>query len=210
MINVASTAQDDQKSGFSGFGTWVDISEPGSAILSSYHVHSDEQNDYVTTLSGTSMASPVALGVAALIWSANPSWSPAQVKQHLFATADSIDAVNPAYIGQLGAGRVNAFNAVANGTSPDEKDLIVIGRLCVGLDCTSGESFGFDTIRLKENNLCIKAQDTSSSASFPSNDWQITFNDSANGGANKFSIDDIDGGRTPFTIEAGAPFPMAM
>ena len=84
-------------------------------------------------------------------------------------------------------------------------DLIVDGSACIGFDCVNGESFGFDTIRIKENNLRIRAQDTSSSASFPSNDWQITFNDSANGGQNKFSIDDIDGGRTPFTIEAGAP-----
>jgi hypothetical protein len=84
-------------------------------------------------------------------------------------------------------------------------DLIVDGSACIGQDCVNGESFGFDTIRLKENNLRIKAQDTSSSASFPTNDWQITFNDSANGGQNKFSIDDIDGGRTPFTIEASAP-----
>lgn len=84
-------------------------------------------------------------------------------------------------------------------------DLIVDGSLCVGMDCVNGESFGFDTIRLKENNLRIKFQDTSNSASFPSNDWQITINDSSNGGANKFAIDDIDGGRTPFTIEAGAP-----
>ena len=83
-------------------------------------------------------------------------------------------------------------------------DLIVDGSACIGFDCVNGESFGFDTIRIKENNLRIKAQDTSTSASFPSNDWQITFNDSTNGGANKFSIDDIDGGRTPFTIEAGA------
>ncbi len=73
------------------------------------------------------------------------------------------------------------------------------------MDCVNGESFGFDTLRLKENNLRIGVVDTSASASFPSNDWQITFNDSANGGANKFSIDDISGGRTPFTIEAGAP-----
>ncbi len=84
-------------------------------------------------------------------------------------------------------------------------DLIVVGSICAGLDCVNGESFGFDTLRLKENNLRIKAQDTSNSASFPSNDWQLTFNDSTNGGKNKFSIDDIDGGRTPFTIEAGAP-----
>jgi hypothetical protein len=84
-------------------------------------------------------------------------------------------------------------------------DLIVDGSLCVGMDCVNGESFGFDTIRLKENNLRIRFVDTSSTSSFPTNDWQITANDSANGGANKFSIDDIDGGRTPFTIEAGAP-----
>jgi len=83
-------------------------------------------------------------------------------------------------------------------------DLIVTGSICVGFDCVNGEVFGFDTIRLKENNLRIKFQDTSVGA-FPSRDWQLTANDSASGGANKFSIDDIDGGRTPFTIEAAAP-----
>ncbi|MGD2084756.1 MAG: tail fiber domain-containing protein [Candidatus Aminicenantes bacterium] len=82
-------------------------------------------------------------------------------------------------------------------------DLIVDGSACIGFDCYNGESFGFDTLRLKENNLRIKFQDTSCTAGFPSNDWQITANDSSNGGANKFSIDDIDSGRTPFTIEAG-------
>ncbi len=84
-------------------------------------------------------------------------------------------------------------------------DVIVDGSACIGFDCVNGESFGFDTIRVKENNLRIKFQDTSNSASFPTNDWQLTANDSSNGGANKFSIDDIDGGRTPFTVEAGAP-----
>ena len=84
-------------------------------------------------------------------------------------------------------------------------DLIVDGSICVGMDCVNGESFGFDTLRLKENNLRIRAVDTSSTSSFPTRDWQITFNDSSNGGLNKFSIDDIDGGRTPFTIEGNAP-----
>lgn len=84
-------------------------------------------------------------------------------------------------------------------------DLIVDGSACIGDDCANGENFGFDTLRLKENNLRIKFQDTSNSGSFPSNDWQLTANDSSNGGANKFSIDDIDGGRTPFTVEASAP-----
>ncbi len=34
-------------------------------------------------------------------------------------------------------------------------DLIVDGSLFVGFDCFNGESFGFDTIRLKENNTRI-------------------------------------------------------
>ncbi len=84
-------------------------------------------------------------------------------------------------------------------------DLIVDGSACIGFDCVNGESFGFDTIRLKENNLRIKFDDTSVAASFPRTDWQLTANDSANGGASKFSIDDISGGRTPFTVEANAP-----
>jgi hypothetical protein len=83
-------------------------------------------------------------------------------------------------------------------------DLIVIGSACIGFDCVNGESFGFDTIRLKENNLRIKFDDTSTIGSFPRNDWQLTANDSANGGASKFSIDDITNSKTPFTIEANA------
>ncbi|PCK07793.1 MAG: hypothetical protein COA42_12475 [Alteromonadaceae bacterium] len=100
------------------------------------------------------------------------------------------------------------FSVLSVATYADQQiqdDLVVVGSICVGLDCVSGEAFNFDTLRLKENNLRIKFQDTSGSGSFPSNDWQITINDSVNGGLNKFSIDDIDGSNTPFTIEAGAP-----
>jgi hypothetical protein len=82
-------------------------------------------------------------------------------------------------------------------------DLIVQGSICVGLDCVNNESFGFDTIRLKENNTRIKFEDTSV-GTFPSNDWQLTANDSASGGQNKFAIEDVTGARVPLTVEAGA------
>ena len=85
-------------------------------------------------------------------------------------------------------------------------DVIIDGSACIGMDCANGESFGFDTLRLKENNLRIKFDDTSSGGgSFPNNDWQLTANDSSNGGANRFSIDDITNGKTPFTVEANSP-----
>ena len=86
-----------------------------------------------------------------------------------------------------------------------QDDFIAVGSICAGFDCVNGEAFSFDTLRLKENNVRIKFQDTSGSSSFPTNDWQLTANDSSNGGLNKFSIDDVDGGTTPFTVEAGAP-----
>ena len=50
-------------------------------------------------------------------------------------------------------------------------DLIVQGSACVGLDCVDGENFGFDTIRVKENNTRIQFDDTSTSAGFASNNW---------------------------------------
>ncbi len=84
-------------------------------------------------------------------------------------------------------------------------DLIVQGSECVGLDCVNNESFGFDTIRMKENNTRLKFDDTSTATGFPSNDWQLTANDSASGGASKFSVEDITGARVPFTLTAGAP-----
>src|SRR4051812_27103215 len=82
-------------------------------------------------------------------------------------------------------------------------DAIIQGSACIGLDCVNNESFGFDTIRLKENNTRIKFDDTSTTAGCPNNDWQLTANDAC-GGSSKFSIEDITGTKVPFTITAGA------
>jgi len=84
-------------------------------------------------------------------------------------------------------------------------DVIITFSLCVGNDCVNGENFGFDTMRLKENNLRVHFDDTSVSASFPRNDWRIVINDTSNGGGSYFAIEDSTAGRIPFRIEAGAP-----
>lgn len=87
-------------------------------------------------------------------------------------------------------------------------DVIIYGGsgcLCVGLDCVNGESFGYDTVRLKENNLRIHFHDTSTTAGYPSNDWRLVANESGSGGANLFAIEDSSAGRLPFKLEAGAP-----
>ncbi|MGI2059807.1 tail fiber domain-containing protein [Shewanella baltica] len=98
-----------------------------------------------------------------------------------------------------------AVTCSANADVVHADDVIITSSACVGFDCVNGETFGFDTIKLKENNVRIKFDDTSSTGSFPSNDWQLTANDSVSGGANKFTIDDITSGKVPFTVIAGAP-----
>src|ERR1700759_2496022 len=98
---------------------------------------------------------------------------------------------------------ITSGKAAADDVIPD--DLIVQGSACVGLDCVNNESFGFDTIRLKENNTRIKFDDTSTSSGFPANDWQLTANDSAAGGLNKFSIENSTAATVPFTVVGPAP-----
>lgn len=116
IVTVASTDQNDIKSSFSTYGTFVDISAPGTDIISTYHVHSDPNNDYSASLSGTSMATPLAASVAALIWSKNPNWNAQQVKIQLFESCDNIYSINEnlPFTNKLGAGRVNVFKALTS------------------------------------------------------------------------------------------------
>jgi len=89
-------------------------------------------------------------------------------------------------------------------------DLIVQGSACAGLDCVDGEVFGFDTIRVKENNTRIQFDDTSA-AGFPLNNWQIRANSSGAGGASFLGFVDqgaagnSETGTIVFEVDAGAP-----
>ncbi|WP_299776230.1 hypothetical protein [uncultured Pseudoteredinibacter sp.] len=84
-------------------------------------------------------------------------------------------------------------------------DHIIVGNQCVGVDCSININFGFDGLVLKQNNTRILFQDTSNSASFPTNDWRLVANDSTNGGRNFFAIEDVNTSRIPFMVMAGAP-----
>jgi len=111
---------------------------------------------------------------------------------------------------QSGTFTVLGGSFVTAGSEPGPLDSVVAddgifqGSLCVGFDCVNNESFGFDTLRLKENNTRIGFDDTSVGA-FPSNDWTIVANDSASGGANYLGFEDVTGGKFPFKVTAGAP-----
>lgn len=110
MLLVASTktkaGSEDQRSSFSNYGVDVDIAAPGDPIYSH-----GRTNRYVD-MSGTSMAAPNAAAVAGFIWSAFPEYTREQVVQKLLTSTDDIDSLNDRYKFKLGAGRINASNAV--------------------------------------------------------------------------------------------------
>jgi serine protease len=106
VISVAATASGDGKASFSNYGSWVDISAPGN------NIYSTTVSGTYGNKSGTSMASPLVAGLVGLMWSLNPGMTKTDLINCLYSTATNINAMNPGYIGQLGAGRINAANAM--------------------------------------------------------------------------------------------------
>lgn len=105
-FSVSSTDHSDKKSSFSSFGFWVDISAPGTGILSTL------PNDKYGRLSGTSMAAPMVTGLAVLVLSENMSWTTDQIRSQISLKSENIYGSNPNYIGELGEGRINLHQSV--------------------------------------------------------------------------------------------------
>ena len=105
-ITVGSTTNTDARSSFSNIGTCLDIFAPGSGITSAWNTNDTATN----TISGTSMATPHVAGVAALIQSANPSFTPLQVRNKMVDT----DATN-GVVTNPGTGSPNKLLFVDNG-----------------------------------------------------------------------------------------------
>jgi subtilisin family serine protease len=113
VLGVAATGPSDSKSSFSNFGNWVELSAPGESIYTTAYNSGTGESTY-SSVDGTSFASPIACGAAALIWSANPTWNWQTVSSRLISTCDNIDAQNPDYVGQLGGGRINLQKALGD------------------------------------------------------------------------------------------------
>jgi serine protease len=109
VIAVGATDQNDAKASFSNYGNWVDVMAPGVSI---YSTLTENGNTY-GNLSGTSMATPLVAGLAALVLSHEPGLTPTQVKTKIQQGCENIDAQNAGLTGQLGAGRINAFHALS-------------------------------------------------------------------------------------------------
>lgn len=104
VISVGSTTSYDTLSSFSNYGWNIDVTAPGSRIVST-----TPYNSY-GYMNGTSMASPVVAGVAALVKSAEPDLSVDALTERLTSTADDLGSTGRDYY--YGYGRVNAKEAL--------------------------------------------------------------------------------------------------
>ncbi|MFY1660358.1 S8 family peptidase [Micromonospora sp. WMMD1274] len=103
-ITVGATTSTDARASYSNYGSCVDIFAPGSSITSAWRTSDTSTN----TISGTSMASPHVAGAAALVLSANTSYTPAQVASYLTSNATTGKVTSP------GSGSPNRLLFVVN------------------------------------------------------------------------------------------------
>ncbi|KAK4400571.1 Subtilisin-like protease SBT1.2 [Sesamum angolense] len=125
-----------------------DIIGPGVNILAAWPVSVDNQTRSKSTynmISGTSMSCPHLSGVAALLKSAHPDWSPAAIKSAIVTTADQTNLGGnpiqderflPADIFATGAGHINPSRANDPGLIYDIQPNDYIPYLC-GLNYTN-------------------------------------------------------------------------
>ena len=114
VLAVGATQESsDRIASISNFGSRVEVWAPGESVLVT---HLDNTYKRQT---GTSIASPIVAGVAALVRTHFSSWGPERVREHLRLTADNIDGANPSELaGLLGNGRVNAYRALTESEKP--------------------------------------------------------------------------------------------
>lgn len=106
---VGASTSSDTKSSFSAYGLAVDVFAPGSGIWST-----TPGNNYAAW-DGTSMATPVAAGVCAMIRAARPSLTPSQVEDYLEWGCE--DLGTPGNDSYYGWGRVDVYRSVAQAVS---------------------------------------------------------------------------------------------
>lgn len=160
LIAVSATDSNDAKASWSSYGAFVSLAAPGAGIWTT------SKGGIYQSWNGTSFASPVAAGVAALMMAAAPSLDGADIEQALFSSATDLGATgrDP----QFGYGRVNAAAGVkaaiakagvadtqaptAQITSPAASSS-VSGVVTVAVNAS--DNVGVDRVELKVNGTVV-------------------------------------------------------
>ncbi|MEE9293752.1 MAG: S8 family serine peptidase [Phycisphaerae bacterium] len=103
-VFVGAVDDPDELATFSNTGPFVDLVAPGT------HIYTTKRNQRYGNTSGTSFASPIVAGAAALVWSVNPDFRPVTVENLLMDTA--VDLGDVGRDDSFGFGRIDVAAAV--------------------------------------------------------------------------------------------------
>ena len=173
LVSVSGTDSSDSIASWSSYGPYVDVSAPGVSIWTT------TVGGGYGAVSGTSFASPLTAGVAALVLSANRNLAPTQVISLLESTATGLGTSGYDYY--YGYGRVNAAQAVAaalqgvpTDTQPPSVSISSPGggsvSGIVGISVSANDNVGVTRVDLLVNGALL-ATDTTSPFSFS---WDST------------------------------------
>ncbi len=111
-IAVAATDENDRKTSFSSFGSWVDVAAPGLNIFSTFPNHPYKINKSLGYgyASGTSMATPHVAGLAGLLFGIDPQLTAQEVRGLIEDNVDKISGTGTYWV----KGRINAFRSVVD------------------------------------------------------------------------------------------------
>jgi thermitase len=130
VLAVAATDRHDLRAPYSNYGAHCDVAAPGGymteyqdpdgiySTMPTYDVYMTTSDQYLVNydyVQGTSQAVPYVAGLAALLWSLEPSLTPDQVQATIKATA--VDGGAPGWDQFYGHGRIDALAAVCTHSS---------------------------------------------------------------------------------------------
>jgi subtilisin family serine protease len=122
-LGVTSVGSDLVASEWAGAGPWIDFVGPGEGVVSTFADPSNSPTpvENYATWSGTSAAAGFVTGYAALVMSLRPDLSLMEVAAAMAQGSVPLDQLNPANVGNLGAGIpavYDSLNWLAEGGEP--------------------------------------------------------------------------------------------
>jgi subtilisin family serine protease len=171
MMVVAATMPNDTRATWSTYGSFVDIAAPG------YNIVTTGPNGQYWYCWGTSLATSIVSGTAALILSKRPDFTPTQVDATLKASATDLGTAG--FDIYFGAGRVNAGAALALAAATRSADTTkptvsiasptggtVAGTITVSVNAS--DNIGVARVELRVNGNLVATDGASP--------WQLSWN----------------------------------
>jgi hypothetical protein len=163
VIGVGALSNDGDKSNISNYGsTCIDISTVGENFYSTIFYNSNNElfkDAYSGWWSGTSVATALVSGTAALVKSVNPKITNREIEKIIINNSSPFDNLDPRYEGEMGSGSLDAFLAVkflADQTEVAPQEEIIVDKNYLMASPKSNMEPAISFYNLTNNNFYIR------------------------------------------------------